>query len=374
MVRTLGLPRMHKEAGERRDFLPDFVGFMSRLEPLQEIVVEEGYGSGMGIPIESYLSESPKVRVGTYEECLGQDLVVVLRFPSDESLRKMKKGAVLMSMVHFPTRPNRIAFLNELGLRAVSFDSLTDDLGVRLVENLESVGWNGVRTGMQELSRSHRRFYDPTRRAIRTTIVGAGHVGGHAARAATRYGDPKLREELVRKGVPGVQVTIVDFDLSDRENYMLDLLEHTDLLIDATARRDNHAYVIPNDWIGSMPSYAVLVDLSVDPYDFTVNPPAVKGIEGVPEGNLDQFVFHPDDPVYARMDPRIRTRHRRIALSCYSWPGVEPKGCMQKYGKQLEPLVRVVVEVPLDSLDPEKGRYFERAVARAELRAWSNRS
>jgi alanine dehydrogenase len=52
----------------------------------------------------------------------------------------------------------------------------------------------------------------------------------------------------------------------------------------------------------------VILDLSVDPYDFTVSPPEVKGIEGIPEGNLDQYIFAPDDPAYARIDPRIQTR------------------------------------------------------------------
>lgn len=30
MELLVGLPRMHKEAGERRDFLPEFVSFLSR--------------------------------------------------------------------------------------------------------------------------------------------------------------------------------------------------------------------------------------------------------------------------------------------------------------------------------------------------------
>ena len=45
---NVGLPRMHKEAGERRDFLPDFVR-APRRGGRRRIVVEEGYGSGMDI-------------------------------------------------------------------------------------------------------------------------------------------------------------------------------------------------------------------------------------------------------------------------------------------------------------------------------------
>ena len=98
------------------------------------------------------------------------------------------------------------------------------------------------------------------------------------------------------------------------------------------------------------------------------DPPSIKGIEGVPEGNLDQYAFAPNDPVYARMDPRIVTANRRTALSCYSWPGVDPRQCMEVYGTQVQPVLRVVVE--RDEWDPDDGPYYERAVARAEVSWW----
>lgn len=371
MVRTVGLPRMHKEEGERRDFLPDYAGFLDRLGA-ERIVIERGYGAGLGLTEADYRAASPKVEVGDYDACLDQDLVAVVRCPADDAIKKMRRGAVLLSMLHYPTRPNRVALLRERGIRGVSLDGLTDDLGVRLVENLEAVGWNGVQMAFQELSHHIRHFDQPNRRPTRVVVMGSGYVGGHAARAATRYGDPKLREAMAKKGVPGVAVTVVDYDFTAHENAMLDLLEHTDLLVDATARPDPSKYVIPNAWVGALPEHAVMLDLSVDPYDFATDPPEVKGIEGMPEGTLDQFVFQPNDPVYDRMDARIDRSHRRTALSCYSWPGVHPKACMEIYGKQVEPITRVLFEVPLDRLDPEQGRYFERATARAEVNRWKS--
>ena len=371
MVRTVGLPRMHKEVGERRDFLPEFVEFLDRAGA-EEIVIEEGYGSGMGLTADDYRRASAKVRVGHYDECLGQDLVVVVRCPADDALRKIRRGAVLLSMLHYPTRPTRVALLKELGVRGVSMDGLADDHGKRLAENLEAVGWNGVQAAFEELAKHIRHFDLPSRRPVRVVVMGPGYVGSHAARAAIRYGNPKLRDELAKRGVPGVAVTSVDYDLTGHENWMLDTLEHTDLLIDSTMRPDPSKYVVPNSWVGALPEHAVMLDLSVDPYDFGVNPPEVKGIEGMPEGTLDQWVFQPNDPVYDRMDPRIDRTHRRTALSCYSWPGVQPRPCMEIYGKQLEPIVRVLLELELDALDVKLGRFFERAVARAEVNRWSS--
>lgn len=371
-ARTVGLPRLHKESNERRDFLPDLVEFLERVGA-EEIVLEEGYGSGMGIDLADYLKRSSRARVGTYDECFAQDLVLALRCPAEETIRSMRRGAILVSMLHFPTRPARVALLESLGIHGVSLDQVKDDLGNRLVQNMEAVGWNGVRSAIQELSKLHRRFADPHRRQLRVTLMGVGAVGGHAARAAIHYGDDALRKRLHERGVPGVEVTLVDYELTSLENYMLGRLEQTDLLIDATQRPDPTRVIIPNDWVAALPQHAVILDLSVDPYDFSVDPPEVKAIEGLPEGNLDQFVFAPSDPAYDRLDQRVRRTHRRTALSCYSWPGVEPKPCMEVYGKQVEPVLRALIEKGLDALDPEKGPYYERATARASLIHWKER-
>jgi alanine dehydrogenase len=264
-----------------------------------------------------------------------------------------------------------VALLRELGIRGVSLDSLTDDRGRRLVENLESVGWNGVQSAFRELAKTYRDFDRPGRRGLRVTVLGSGAVGGHAARAATRYGDESLRRQLAEKGVLGVEVTTIDYDLAGHENYMLTRFESTDLLIDATQRPDPSRPVVPNDWIEALPHHAVMLDLSVDPYDFTVTPHEVKGIEGIPEGPLDQYVFMPDDPIYDSMDPRIATKHRRVALSCYSWPGVHPRACMEVYGSQLQSLVRVALDQDLATLDAH--HFFERAVLRADVERWKSK-
>jgi len=360
---------MHKEAGERRDFLPDLVGFLDRAGA-GAIVVEEGYGVGLGLEVADYLAQSRVCRVGGLEECLAQDLVLVLRYPGDDTVDQMRAGAILVSMVHYPTRPGRVHRLELSGVRAVSLDSVTDDHGHRLVANLEAVGWNGVKCGFRELKRTWPALEDPARRPARALVLGAGAVGAHAMRAAAAWGDRQWRSAQVGRGVAGVEVTVVDYDVTRDQAYVRALLARSDLVVDATLRRDVSLPVLPNTWLAELPPHAVLVDLAVDPYDFTHTPVQVKGIEGVPEGNLDQYVFDPDDPAYDRLDPRVDTRNRRVALSCYSWPGIDPKPCMDLYGKQVEPLLRVLLDKELDRIDPVGGTYFERAVARAEHRQW----
>jgi alanine dehydrogenase len=360
---------MHKEPGERRDFLPGLVGRLDQFGA-REIVLEEGYGSGIGIAIDGYLGASGRARVASHEECLEQEVILVLRSPEHEELRRLRPGAVLISMLHFATRPERTALLADLGVRAVSLDAITDGSGRRLVENLEAVAWNGVRAAFREIQRRHPNFDHPSRRPLHVTCLGAGAVGGWAVLAATRYGDPQLREALVASNVPGVEVTVVDFDLTLHEDYMLDRLEWTDLLIDATRRSDPSRPVVPNVWLSALPADAVLLDLACDPYDLGAIPPVVKGIEGVPHGSLDHYVFPVDDDAWERVDPRVDTRNRRVALSCYSWPGLEPIESMRTYGEQLEPLLAVVLAKPTEEWGGEGASQFEHALTRAEVSTW----
>ena len=366
---TLGLPRMHMEAGDRRDFLPDLVAAADRAGA-GSIVLEHGYGEGMGLAADDYRAVSPKVRFADYEEVLASDVVAVIRCPSESAVRSIPEDTLLVTMLHYATRPERTRLIADAGLRAVSLDAVTDDLGRRLVEYLEAVAWNGVRLAFVEVARMQPFFAHPSRRPLHVTCLGAGAVGGHAVRAATRYGDPRLREELAAKDVPGVEVTVVDFDLTRHEDYLLSRLEATDLLIDATQRLDPTRPVVPNPWIAALPEDAVILDLAVDPYDFRVDPPRTKGIEGIPHGNLDRYVFPVGDPAWDELDHGIDTRERRLALSCYAWPGIDPIDCMQVYGRQIEPVLAVALSRPVQDLDPSSPDPYERAVARAELRRW----
>lgn len=364
---TIGLPQMHHEPGERRAFLPSFVARMERLGA--QATLEHGYGAGMGYREGDYRRAANGVRFEALEEVYRQDYVLVVRYPTPAEIDLMPPGVCLMSMVHYPTRPERVADLRQRGLEAISLDSIKDDVGRRLIENLRSVAWNGVEVAFQTLAETYPApgLASPDRPPIRVTLIGAGAVGSHVLGAAIRYGDEKLRRRMVELGAPGVQVTTVDYDLTGHQEPMQELLARTDILVDATQRPDPSQVVIPNDWLAYLPKHAVLVDLSVDPYDCAADPPKLKGIEGIPQGSLDQYVFHPDDPAWDSAPSCLSTNHRRTAVSCYSWPGLHPKTCMEVYGRQLQPIMRTLIAHDgLAGIDPN-GRFFERAIARAQL-------
>lgn len=367
---SIGLPRMHLEAGERRDFLPPLIADL--LAHNAQVVLEHAYGSGMGLAEPDYPLEHPRLKLASLEEAYQQDIVLVLRYPGENLIHLMRPGSCLISMLHYPTRPVRVDFLRSRGIEAISLDSVKDDLGKRLVENLRAVAWNGMDVAFQTL-RAHYPppgIEDPHRYPIKVTVMGAGAVGGYAIQAAVRYGNEDYWKYLASKGVTGVQVTAVEYDLTNHTEVMTQILKYTDILVDATQRPDPRIPVIPNDWIALMRPHAVLLDLSVDPYDGSPgNIRSVKGIEGIPQGNLDQYVFAPQDPAYDAIPSWVNTAHRRYAVSCYSWPGIKPKECMEVYGMQLKPILNAILLSGVENIKPN-GNFFHRAIARAMLSQW----
>ena len=362
---TFGFPRMHKEVGERRDVLPSLVHLVADLGC--EVFVESGIGSGMGYADGDYGSH-PNVGVVDEATAYAQDIVVVLRAPIGK-FDMIRAGATLISMLHFPTRPARVRHLELLGIDAVGLDTIEDDEGRRLVVNSKAVAWNGLEAAFQMLERTWPLLTARGRRPVRVTVMGAGEIGRHAVEASTKYGDPERAELLRRYGIPGVEVVTIGRNLTCDREYLADRLSGTDVLVDATQRDDPSIPLLPNGWLRFLPVHAVICDLVVDPYLLEADPPTVRGIEGIPQGSLDQYTFDVDDPAWDQLPPQIHTRCRRPVVSCYSWPGVHPKRCMELYSKQLAPLLEILVERGgREGVRPD-GSFHERALYRGSLRA-----
>jgi alanine dehydrogenase len=128
--------------------------------------------------------------------------------------------------------------------------------------------------------------------------------------------------------------------------------------------------LVPNAWLARLPEHAVVCDLVVDPYLLHESPPTVRGIEGIPQGNLDRWTFGPDDPAWDDVPEEVDRSHRRWVVSCYSWPGVHPHACMELYGHQLAPLLRTLLRTGGMGDLSREGEYHERALWRASLRSW----
>ncbi|HEY5729580.1 MAG TPA: hypothetical protein VIS72_05980 [Anaerolineales bacterium] len=368
LPKSIGFPRMMNEAGEKRVFLPEFIQFIANLGV--KVYVEEGYGSRSGYTFEDYKLASANVFMCSRQEAFQKDVSLVLRSPKLDEFQLVKRGTILISMLHYPTRPKRIARLQELGINSISLDSIADDINLRMVENMKSVAWNGLEAAFDWLEKEWPGLVRSDKKPINVLILGTGMVGKHAIEAATKLGNVERNNDHIASNGPGAVALSIGRNIASNKSIMKNFMEQADILVDSTQRRDPSKPVIPNDWIAWLPDHAVIVDLAVDPYSLDAVPPVVRGVEGIPQGSLDQYVFPADDPKWDSMVPAsIPSKHRRTTVTCYSWPGVHPEACMRHYAQQLTPFMEVLFEKGYDGLSLEGG-YFERALYRASLKAW----
>jgi alanine dehydrogenase len=193
-------------------------------------------------------------------------------------------------------------------------------------------------------------------------------VGRYAAEAATKYGDVALHLDLLAHGIPGVVAHLIGRNVTRHEKHLRALMRRADVFVDATFRSDPTQHIFSNDLIGELPDHAVIVDATADPYITETDPIQVKAIEGIPTGSLDQYEFAPDDPAFVALPESVGTIHRRTTVSCYSWPGLKPVACMERYGRQLAPFLRVLLERPVETFGIDSSNHFEAALYRGMLR------
>lgn len=366
--KTIGFPRMNKEVGEKRVFLPEFIQYLAKLGVV--VNIEEGYGSRSGYTFDDYAQGNDAVQMCSRAEAFQKEVVIVLRSPLREEFSMLKRGACLVSMLHYPTRPVRVNILNDLGINAISLDSIVNEQNIRLVENMKAVAWNGLEAAFDVLEKRWPGLVRPDKEPIQVLILGTGMVGKHAVDAATKLGNIERNNQHIQNGGPGVLATAVGRNVTSNLSMLEKLFRQSDILVDASQRRDPTKPLVPNEWLSWLPEHSVIVDLAVDPYTPDATPPIVRGIEGIPQGSLDQYIFMPDDPKWDETVPKeIPSQNRRAVTTCYSWPGIHPEACMTHYALQMKPLIKVLLAKGYDDLSFD-GDYFEQALYRATLKAW----
>lgn len=363
-IKTIGFPRMHKEENERRDFLPSLFGELVSYDNI-EVFVEKGYGSAMGFTEKDYLAYNPKIKFVDHDDIYMKDMVVVLRAPKDEELEMMKPGAVLVSMLHYETQESRDKLLMRKGIICFSMDGLKNDKNIRMLVNYAGTSRAGSRVAFMELKKRMKDFYSPAREPIKITIIGMGAVGINAAKAFEEFSD----EEFYYKNwdMPGFIITMLPRNITKSKKYLGEVLSHTDILVDASKREDATQIIVANEMIGAMPEHAVILDLSADPYNDKLQPIQVKGIEGIPTGNIDKYVIEINDGLYDTIPKDVKSKNRRLVVSCNAWPAVEPIECMEIYNEQLAPFLKVLITKDIDKLDINSDSLHERSLVRASL-------
>ena len=363
-IKSIGFPRMHKDAGEKRDFLPKFFGLFTAYEE-SKIFLEEGYGSAMGYSHDDYIAANPKISFVSHEESYKSDLVIVLRAPEMYEIDWMKRGSILLSMLHFDTREFRNGYLKERGIYCYSMDSIKNDEGVRMVVNYYGTAYSGASIAFGALKKNRLDFFALNREPIVVSIMGFGAIGLNAAKAFKNLSN---REFLCKEEkLPGLIIRMLTRSITGDEKQLEKVLPDTDILVDATWRSDPSKAIVSNRLIGFLPEHAVILDLTADPYDTKIKPMQIKGIEGIPTGSLAHCIIEPGDSHYGKVPEGVDKDNKRTVVSCNAWPGVYPVEAMGVYGKQLKPFVRILLDKGIKLEYTEDAGQCERALKKASL-------
>ncbi len=361
--KTVGFPMIHNFEGDKRDFIPELFRFMDRYEGV-EFYLEEGYGSRLGYTPEDYLKASSKVHFVPFEEAYKQDITMILKDPDIENLELLRDGTVFFTMIHYPTHPTVVEVIKRKKLKSFSMDSIVDDDGLRLFVDYFGTSYCACATGVETLKKQYPDFYSEERGPIKVLVMGAGGVGQAAVRAMEIIGD----KEFLASGQSGFATTVITRTITGNREALRALLAETDILVDATQRRNQTILIIANEDLACLPEHAVIVDISGDRDDFTENPPIRRAIEGTLKGSPSKMVIYPDDPGYDELPEGIVTTNRRTTVSCDAWPGVDTERSVQCYCKLMKNYVGILLTKEPEEISIDSDNMFERALSRSTLK------
>lgn len=362
-VKSVGFPMIHNFAGDRRDFIPDLFRFMDRYEGV-EFYLEDGYGERLGYTAEDYLKASSKVHFVSFEEAYKQDITMILKDPELENLEMLKDGSTFFTMLHYSTRPAVVELIKRKGLKTFSMDSIVDDAGLRMFVDYFGTAYCGCREGIKVLKQSYPEFYSTDRGPIRALVMGAGGVGQGAVKSLEVLSD---EEFLDKENMSGILTQVATRTITGQRKIMQELLSQTDLLIDATQRRNQTIQIISNEDLGLMPEHAVIVDLCADRYDFTLDPPLRRVVEGTVNGSPSHYVIYPDDKLYDELPEDVDSRNRRIVVSCDAWPSMDTERSVKYYYGLMKNYVGILLTKNPDEISGDSDNLFERGLYRSTL-------
>ena len=363
MSKTVGFPMIRNFSGDIRDFIPELFAFMDRYEDV-EFYLEEGYGSRLGYTADDYLKASEKVHFVSREEAFGQDITLILKNPDMSDLEMLKDGSVLFSMLHYTTHPDLRDMIERKKLRTFSMDSVVDDNGLRLFVDYFGTAFNGCKAGIEVLKDVYADFDSTERGPIKALVMGVGGVGQACIRSLEILSD----REFLGKAPYGILPIVCTRTITSHEKLFDEIIKECQLVVDATQRRDPTQYVMSNRQVGLLPEDAVILDISADPYDFSVDPPGIKGIEGTLTGLPDHTVFYPDDPAYEMLEGTVvDSTNRRVTVSCNAWPGADTERSVQVYCGLMKNYVGPILTKEYEDIREDSDNLFERALYRSTL-------
>ena len=319
----VGVPRESRDQEFRVGMIPD--GVRTLVSQGHELLVERGAGIGSGLPDDAYVAAGARM-VSVEEAWSAPDLVVKVKDPSSEEVRRMRAGQTIFTYLHLAAARALTEQLLAADIVGIAYETIQHPDGTFpvLAPMSEVAGRLAVQigVGLLQKDRGGKGLLlggVPGVLRGRVTVVGAGIVGINAARVAHAL---------------GADVDVLDLDLK-RLTYLYDIFGgdlHTlysnpanlersvrgsDLVVGAVYLRGRRApRLVTRAMVASMAPGSVVVDVAVDQGGCieTIRPTSHSHPTYVEEGVIHYGVTNMPGAV-----PRTAT----FALSNVTFPFVE---------------------------------------------------
>ena len=221
----IGIPRETK-AGET--LVAATAKTVAQLQQLgYDVIVEAGAGTLAEQPDAAFAEAG--TRVGSVDEVWAADVVVKVNAPTDAEIARMRRGAVLISMMAPARDPELVQKLTDAGITALAMDAVPRISRAQSMDVLSSMAnVAGYRAVVEAAHEFGRMFTGQVTAAgkippARVFVVGAGVAGLAAIGAASAMGAvvrafdvrPEVAEQVESMGA---QFVHVDFEAEKSED------------------------------------------------------------------------------------------------------------------------------------------------------------
>jgi alanine dehydrogenase len=233
----IGIPRETKEDERRVALTPSHVAILA--SDGHDVVVETNAGEGIGFHDDAYRAAG--ARLGDAAAAWDTELVTKVKEIQDEDSSWIRSGPAVFGFHHLPGEPERTRRLAKSGVTAIAFEMVRDVKGgYPLLAPMSVIaGRLAIAVGTRYLRRAPRRVL----------VLGAGHAGQSAARAAATLG---AEVDVLRRGTATP-------DAIER------LALEADLVVGAVFVPGTPTpKLLPRPLVARMKRGAVIVDVSID--------------------------------------------------------------------------------------------------------------
>ena len=259
-----------------------------------EILIQKDAGLASNFLDSKYEEAGAKVASSKDELLSKTDILVTVQIPPEEDLKKLKKGAVLISFIWALQNPDLITLLKDLGITALGMDAIPRISRAQNMDALSSMssiaGYKASLIAANELDKYFPMMMTaagtiPPSKAL---ILGAGVAGLQAIATCRKLGAvveafdvrPAVKEQVESLGAKFIEVKLSDEETETKGGYAKELTEDDKLkqreLIHQHAKKSDviittalipgrpAPVLITKEMVADMKAGSVIVDLAAE--------------------------------------------------------------------------------------------------------------